>query len=123
LNKQMSDERPIKDVLVFETNEGICGVFDIIFSEKNWTFDIVRTHEEILQAISVNRYRTLIIDDSIDVKTISSENTLSDTTILKSTSQKSRDDVLVLKRSNIVVKPFVRKDVEALIQKSLQGKR
>ena len=117
----MSTKKDLKDVLVVDLNKGICGVFDIICSERNLTFDVTSRVDEALSLIKENKYRVMILDKSINTQSIlADKRRIIKTKVIFSTCEKPKDDILELKRSGALVKPFYRSDAEKMIQRKIR---
>lgn len=117
----MSKKKYLKDVLVVDPNKGICGVFDIICSEKNFTYDVTDRADKALALIKENKYKVMILDKSIDAEFIlANKRRIVKTKIIFSTCEKPKDDILELKRGSALVKPFFRVDAEKMIQRKIR---
>lgn len=117
----MSKKKYLKDVLVVDPNKGICGVFDIICSEKNLTYDVTNRADKALALIKKNKYKVMILDQSIDTEPIlADKRRIFKTKVIFSTCEKPKDDILELKRSGALVKPFLRVDAEKMIQRKIR---
>ena len=117
----MGKTKDLKDVLVVDPNKGICGVFDIICSEKNLTYDVASKTDQALDLIKKNKYRVMILDKSINTDPIlADKRRVTKTKIIYSTCEKPKDDILELKRNGALVKPFIRDDAEKMIQRKIK---